>query len=333
MDPPIDPALAASVGSQAAPELDDLLRQKRKTRPQKACQPCRIRKVKCSYETPCRTCVDRDHPELCSYERPAKRVNFGPGPTLSASHDSSPSARNGSELEQLRAEMALLRQSLSDMRQDIHSLVARPAGYLSEDARHGDRGEDSSDYEDRGKGSAPMQGLRLSSDVTGAPIYVGGNSIPAMVLALTAENPKDTVKLALGRSVLPLFGLENDSSIHPFVDLWGLPHGSLDRIEQLINLLPTDADCVRIFRSYRDSAHILFPAIVDIEQFEYDLTSFLTTRRNGSLKPRESEDVKQEVFGKDLHWLGLLFSALASGYQCCELASKERQLKSQVLGR
>jgi hypothetical protein len=31
-----------------------------------------------------------------------------------------------------------------------------------------------------------------------------------------------------------------------------------------------------------------------------------------------------------LHWLGLLFATLASGFQCSDLPRKERQIKSQV---
>ena len=31
------------------------------------CAPCRVRKVKCSYDTPCRSCAERGHPELCDY--------------------------------------------------------------------------------------------------------------------------------------------------------------------------------------------------------------------------------------------------------------------------
>ncbi|KAL4747815.1 hypothetical protein BDW72DRAFT_7205 [Aspergillus terricola var. indicus] len=48
-------------------EIDRVLRLKRKQRESKACYPCRQRKVKCDGSHPCRTCVKRDHPEICAY--------------------------------------------------------------------------------------------------------------------------------------------------------------------------------------------------------------------------------------------------------------------------
>ncbi|RDW67261.1 Zn(II)2Cys6 transcription factor [Aspergillus mulundensis] len=48
-------------------EIDRVLRLKRKQRESKACYPCRQRKVKCDGSQPCRTCVKRDHPEICAY--------------------------------------------------------------------------------------------------------------------------------------------------------------------------------------------------------------------------------------------------------------------------
>ncbi|KAL4976014.1 hypothetical protein BDW66DRAFT_159949 [Aspergillus desertorum] len=48
-------------------EIDRILRLTRKQRESKACYPCRQRKVKCDGSHPCRTCVKRDHPEICAY--------------------------------------------------------------------------------------------------------------------------------------------------------------------------------------------------------------------------------------------------------------------------
>lgn len=50
-----------------------------------ACYPCRQRKVKCDQSVPCKTCVVREHPELCTYHPPseahppAKRISMGLG--------------------------------------------------------------------------------------------------------------------------------------------------------------------------------------------------------------------------------------------------------------
>jgi hypothetical protein len=57
-------------------EIDRVLRLKRRQRESKACYPCRQRKVKCDGSQPCRTCVRRDHPQICAYnveETPRKK--------------------------------------------------------------------------------------------------------------------------------------------------------------------------------------------------------------------------------------------------------------------
>jgi len=111
-------------------------------------------------------------------------------------------------------------------------------------------------------------------------VYLGGNSVPAMVTALANEQNSDLeVQSLLSKSVLPIFGLDNDSATYPFVDLWGIPHGSFQRIELLCKLLPgTDGECIRVFKLYRDTPHIIFPGVVDITEFESDLLEFLRTR-------------------------------------------------------
>jgi hypothetical protein len=163
-------------------------------------------------------------------------------------------------------------------------------------------------------------------------VYLGGNSVPAMVTALANEQNSDAeVQSLLGKSVLPIFGLDNDSATYPFVDLWGVPHGSFQRIELLCKLLPgTDGECIQIFKLYRDTAHVIFPGIVDIAEFESELLDFLRTRAMAPLTVGAGPLAMQAVFGKSLHWLGQLFAALGSGIQSSELPRKERQMKSQV---
>ena len=103
-------------------------------------------------------------------------------------------------------------------------------------------------------------------------VYLGGNSVPAMVTALASMQNSDTeIQSLLNKSVLPIFGLDNDSATYPFVDLWGIPHGSFQRIELLCKLLPaTDGECIRLFKLYRDTPHVIFPGVVDIAEFPVD---------------------------------------------------------------
>jgi hypothetical protein len=72
-----------------------------------------------------------------------------------------------------------------------------------------------------------------------------------MVIALGSGNDEETVRELLDKSILPLFGLDSQSATYPFVYLWGLPHGSLSRIDELCKLLPSDADILQFFRYYR----------------------------------------------------------------------------------
>ncbi|KAJ9614459.1 hypothetical protein H2200_002595 [Cladophialophora chaetospira] len=48
-----------------------------------ACQPCRLARRRCNRGTPCRRCINEEHPELCSYDQPAETVS--PKPNLRAS--------------------------------------------------------------------------------------------------------------------------------------------------------------------------------------------------------------------------------------------------------
>ncbi|KAL3431657.1 fungal-specific transcription factor domain-containing protein [Aspergillus tetrazonus] len=61
------PKMDRSPSTVERQEIDRVLRLKRKQRESKACYPCRQRKVKCDGSHPCRTCVKRDHPEICAY--------------------------------------------------------------------------------------------------------------------------------------------------------------------------------------------------------------------------------------------------------------------------
>ena len=68
-------------------------------------------------------------------------------------------------------------------------------------------------------------------------VYVGGNPVPAIVAALTEDNNTNfAVHSILEKIILPIFYLDNKSATYPFVDLWGIPHGSIERIELLCKI-------------------------------------------------------------------------------------------------
>jgi len=87
----------------------------------------------------------------------------------------------------------------------------------------------------------------------------------------------------------------------------------------------------RSFRSYREGAYITYPGIVEIDQFETDLVTFLMNRRHG-LTSMDQNAPLDKMYGYNLQWVGLLFAAFASGAQFTALPKKERDLISQVYG-
>ena len=318
--------------------VHEIARSKRKARPQRVCQPCRVRKVKCNYDTPCLACSERGHPELCqsSVEEPSKRTNTG------LFLPSQPESDHNEHLQRLRAELGEVHSQITaicdvvqDLRDDIRSLRAS----LCLEGKHALVAPRSKPDPDTEPAQAiheadVVEVLTAKNGLDGGAVCIGGNSVPAMVAALAKDaNRNHAVHGILEKSILPIFCLDNESATYPFVDLWGIPHGSFQRIELLCKLLPaTDAECIQTFGLYRDTAHVIYPGIVDIFTFESDLLVFLRNRsKHSSINPSTAL-AEQEVYGKSLHWLGLLFAALASGVQCSTLPRKERCMKSQVYG-
>ncbi|KAF2120319.1 hypothetical protein BDV96DRAFT_567048 [Lophiotrema nucula] len=306
----------------------EAIRRKRKAQGQRACEPCRQRKVRCSYETPCQTCLSRGHPELCVYEAPLKRVQIrvASNHAAAAAEETENSTPVGSELSDIHRKLGLLETAVLEIQQSIGQLTATMGRLATSDLR----GQALDTAAGQLGTGAQLEGIYTNADMTGGTetVYLGARSVPAMAMELSKG--RDNAGDVLRNIVLPMFGLDNETATYPFLDLWGLPHGSPVRIQQLCAILPKDADCLEYFRYYRDTAHVIFPAIIDIDHFESDLTSFLILRDSDDLGLVADEEGKQEVYGKNLHWLGLLFAALASGCQCSALSRKERQLTSQV---
>ncbi|KAF1985870.1 hypothetical protein K402DRAFT_394470 [Aulographum hederae CBS 113979] len=320
-------------------DVDEILRKKRKAREYKACYPCRQRKVKCDQTVPCKTCVAREHPELCTYHPPseshppAKRHNSGRPSFDAGPGESSFVQVPRSEWDRICSQLVTAERVLSDLRR---SIGVTPQAFS---------GNDSDDYASMGAHATPSrpvfdpiarhmstEGIHTRNELTGETVHIGGSSVPALVLALgRGDNDTPQVQEVLGKSILPIFGLDNESATYPFVDLWSLPHGSIMKVNELCRALPTDQECLSFFGIYKDHPGVVFPAIADIAQFESDLLQFLINR--ASLQPNENGDhgiSEQMVYGKSITWLGLLFAALASGCQSSNLARRDRELTSQV---
>ncbi|KAK4574297.1 hypothetical protein LTR86_002058 [Recurvomyces mirabilis] len=342
--PEVDPQITGVTSSpypEAIPhqsDVDDFLRKKRKAREHKACYPCRQRKVKCDLSRPCQTCRDRDHPELCSYHPPNKRQNIDMDhPMIKAEegvNGNSFVTLGRGEFEMLCSKLNGLEDSIAELRHEISRNSAVDPNITRHES-HAAAGAAKPNGHRR-KENAPthtdVHGIHTRNEA-GEIVHLGGGSIPAMLYALgqgQGQSPEEKMKLQelLGRSILPLFGLDNESATYPFVDLWGLPHGSIQRAQELARALPNDTQCLHLFHCYRDLGYVIYPGVADLGALEQELDEFLVARA-ADVDSQEGI-TEQSIYGKSYPWLAVLFAVLGSGAQCSATPRKERELTSQV---
>lgn len=299
-------------------------RRKRRQKFGTACYPCRQRKVKCTYEVPCAKCVERDHAELCVYEQQPKRVNIE-RPT-SEEHGTSTYGSPGTvpkaDWDRLCRKVDGLERVITELRDVLREAIPSSASNSRSRALKVPHSRETDCIED----DPHAPGILTGDDVTGATVHIGASSVPAMVMAMS-EGADNSIKELASKGMLPLFALDNEGATYPFVDLWGLPHGSSMRLQELAKLIPSDSECLELIRNFRDNFNVLFPVVANIQQFEMDVTDFLISR---STFVGELQQGARDFFGKSLHWIGLLFAVLAGGCQCSERDRKERQLTCQV---
>ena len=294
----------------------------------------------------------RAHPDLCTYHPPSeshrasKRLTFDGLPEkIQSEYHNGPVYSNGGngtvtiareDWDRLQAKLSSVEKSLNELKSTFANANGGSGGYPIQE-HSPDESVSVSVVEHRpmldpNTRHMSIEGVHTRNEITGEMVHIGGSSVPALVLALGRGNSETAnVQDLLGKSILPIFGLDNESATYPFVDLWGLPHASMARVHELCRALPVDSECLSFFRHYKDTAHVVYPAIVDIDKFEQDLLLFLINR--ASLQPNTDGDNgvnEQSIHGQSLSWVGLLFAALASGVQCTVLPRKERELTSQV---
>lgn len=221
-----------------------------------------------------------------------------------------------------------LENAITELRREVRRNTGDHSGMHESDATESSNGLRSQNHTD-------LHGLHTRNE-SGEIVHLGGGSVPAMLYALSqGQTPgaqeQQQLQEFLGKSVLPMFGLDNESATYPFVDLWGLPHGSLQRARELARALPNDNQIMTLFGSYRDLGYIIYPGIADMKQLENELTGFLITR--SSYQNLDDGVSENTIYGNSFYWLGMLFAVLASGAQCSALTRKERELTSQVYGK
>lgn len=100
-------------------EVDDILKRKRKVREHKACYPCRSRKVKCDSNIPCRTCIERNHADICAFNPPpSKKQDTG------ATHNGDIGATKSiaverDEWDRICAKLTAMERSFAELKDDI----------------------------------------------------------------------------------------------------------------------------------------------------------------------------------------------------------------------
>lgn len=304
-------------------EVDAIIRNKRKVRDPKACYACHRRKVKCDRNLPCDSCVKRDHPELCSYERPTKKRRIALSSALAQAEgghaDSSHSVANTGpkitvpkeQWERLNQELAQLRHQAIDEKEDNASAATEErstSGLLS-----------SSDDPDRGGVHAPSNQM--------GTMHLGSRSVLAYMLGNRTKSTQDAARTLLEKDILPNLGLDNQTTTYPFVDLWSTD-SSMQDVSGLLKALPDDSLCREFFLTYRDIPCIIYPVVPDADAFEHNLNVLLRNRAESMARGVETDP--NRPYGVSMPWLSLLFAVLASGSQSTSRPAKERELTSQV---
>ncbi|OGE52760.1 hypothetical protein PENARI_c009G05443 [Penicillium arizonense] len=266
-------------------EIDRVLRLKRKETEIKACIPCRRRKVRCDKGSPCKTCQKRGHPLICTY---------APG-------HQSPATRR------------------------------IPYGQALSTARHSANPEEAPDLSLQGLGSytcgrqqertsmqsprrTPLSASAMQEESAQDYIFSGDNSIASIVRS-QAQRSNDTLKMNLE----PVLGLQNTFSSYPFMD----QKLSQNKWAMLLEILPQRDEVLKFFHVYKTSNYLFTPVLVDMDQFELDIYSYLNALAAGELQG-SSQTSDRWLSGKSLGFISLILAVLAAGAHFSDIENPER---------
>lgn len=214
-------------------DVDAIIRNKRKVRDPKACYACHRRKVKCNRELPCDSCVKRDHPELCSYERPTKKRRIAmtqhfPRSGSDGPDVKDPSLQSGPNVTVPKEQWERINKELAQLKEQI-ATTADAAGEIDS---AGSAMPEETDPE----------GIHAPSNQMGT-MHLGSRSVLAYMMGLgRSKSAQDTALHMLKDNILPNLGLDNDSVTYPFVDLWSTDN-SIKDIDGLCSAIPADNLC------------------------------------------------------------------------------------------
>ncbi|KAK2763144.1 hypothetical protein FQN54_009780 [Arachnomyces sp. PD_36] len=327
-------------------QVDAIIRTKRKAREPKACYPCHTRKVKCDRNLPCDGCVKRDHADLCSYERPSKKrqvesaapnypeATYAAAPRTSA--DTSPNVNvspggiqgNTATVSIPRDQWENVCSKLKEMEETVSALRTGLGQVEGRDSLSTSAGKGPNPTVNSDNISSEGEGIHAANNLGDGTVHLGSRSVLAYILGKSGTSQETTQALLEG-GILPKLGLDNASMTYPFVDLWSSETSTFD-ITAVCNALPDDAQCREFLYYYRDIGATIYPVLEDISKFEAQLNALLRNRSIAGGPSINDQDPTERPFGMSIAFMGLLFAVLASGCQSSHLASRERELTSQV---
>ena len=206
--------------------------------------------VKCDRGSPCESCIKRDHPELCSYERPSKRRQLAinsrlaelerldrtNSPAYSANTlQDVPASQPGitvsipkEQWEKMNQDLLNMQETINELRSGVDDAVVDEKPGAISTATKGDDSE--------------REGIHAPSGNLGT-MHLGSQSVLAYMIGLgRTKSSREAARTLLEEDILPKLGLDNETSTYPFVDLWSTDASAWD-VSALCRTLPDDAHC------------------------------------------------------------------------------------------
>ena len=287
---------------------------------------------------PCDSCVKRDHPELCSYERPSKKQRIGvtgPIPDTDQTSIDYNNLQNGQQqygeasgpnVTVSQAQWSRINNELARLQSQLRSLQSNEnvdTSLLDDDTNLASTEPLSRDESDK-------EGIHAASGQMGT-MHLGSRSVLAYLNGLNRSDAyQQSAKALLEENILPKLGLDNETATYPFVDLWSTD-SSLHDMSGLLQILPDDSLVEEYWIAYRDTACTIYPVVPDKHVFQNKLKQMLHNRRQS--RGTTATVDPDRPYGVSIQWLALLFAVLASGTQSTDRPAKERELTSQVYSK
>ncbi|KAI5296512.1 hypothetical protein KEM52_001146 [Ascosphaera acerosa] len=332
--------LVESINDLPRAQVDAIIRTKRKAREPKACYPCHTRKVKCDRKLPCDGCVKRDHADLCTYERPAKKrqiiatadLKQLSARSMSDGHATPVSIEGHADdkevtlprhaWDQVCSRLREMEQTIAGLRDGMeHVTPIRQIPSVAPST--GTAGSEDSFSPSYSKG----EGTYATNEYGDNAVHLGSRSVLAHILGHPGVS-QETANALLEGGILPKLGLDNESATYPFIDLWSSSDPAIFDLDAVCAVLPDDESCRRYVSFYCEVTSALYPVLPDMDQFIENVELLLRTRNAWSYDAPTAGTYSEKPYGMDIDFMGLVFAVLAAG--CLGSDQPGKSLTSQV---